>query len=93
MKTYQMMGVEQSAARYKATQHNRRHACDKLGMCQCEGPACVPPGYDTNQAEEPPTPSPFEKMTDAIIMAALIGITVGVSIGAGQWVYYGWLAA
>lgn len=81
MKAYQMMGVDQSAARYKATQHNRRHTCDELGICQCEGPACVPPGgndnNDAHQAEEPPTPSPFEKMVDAIVVAALIGITIG----------------
>ena len=34
MKTYQMMGVDQSAARYTTTRHNRRHTCEELGICQ-----------------------------------------------------------
>jgi hypothetical protein len=88
MKTYQMMSVEQSAARYTTAKHNRRHTCDKLGMCQCEGPASVP--GDDCQREEP-TPSPFEKMVDAIIITALSGFTIGVSFGIGNW-YYGWMA-
>lgn len=92
MKTYQMMGVEQSAARYKASKHDRRHTCDPLrGLCQREGPACVP--CDACQGEEPPTPSPFEKMAYAITVAALSGLTIGVSIGLGRWVYYGLLSA
>lgn len=91
MKTYQMMGVEQSAARYKASKHDRRHTCEKLGMCQCEGPASVP--GDACQGNDTPTPSPFEKMVDAIMIAAVVGLTIGVSIGLGQWVYYGQMAA
>ena len=30
MKTYQMMGVDQSAARYVETKGNRRHTCEQL---------------------------------------------------------------
>lgn len=87
MKTYQMMGVDQSAARYIATQHDRRHTCEQLGICQCEGLAFHPGHVCERKAEDAPTPSPIERISYWCAVVLLSVASAVVFSGATVYLY------
>ena len=87
MKTYQMMGVDQSAARYVETKGNRRHTCAQLGICQCEGFACQPGHICERQAEDAPTPSPIERISYWCAVALLSVASAVVFSDATVYLY------
>ena len=85
MKTYQMMGVDQSAARYVETKGNRRHTCEQLGICQCEGLACQP-GH-VCEGKPQPELTPMDRICYWLGVGMTGAATVFVFCGLTVWLY------